>query len=100
MVNPLAELGLSEENGKIEIEHAILISATSAVEQAFRQALVSLTNSSRETSRVMKLVGYAAATYLVLSGVARVIEASSSKSGNEEGRKGGNGGGNGGGGER
>mmetsp|Transcript_15845 Transcript_15845/g.22565 ORF Transcript_15845/g.22565 Transcript_15845/m.22565 type:complete len:100 (-) Transcript_15845:316-615(-) len=99
MVNPLAELGLSEENGKIEIEHAILISATSAVEQAFRQALVSLTNSSRETSRVMKLVGYAAATYLVLSGVARVIEASS-KSGNEEGRKGGNGGGNGGGGER
>ena len=77
MGNPLSELGLATDE-KLSVEHAIVLSMTKGMEEAVRQTLVTVTKSSKEANRVMKIVGYAAATYLVLAGVARVIEASSS----------------------
>ena len=84
MGNPLSELGLATDE-KLSVEHAIVLSMTKSMEEAVRQTLVTVTKSSKEVNRMMKIVGYAAATYLVLAGVARVIEASSSaKKGNHE----------------
>ena len=77
MGNPLSELGLSSDE-KLSVEHAIVLSMTKSMEEAVKHVLVTVTKSSKEANRVMKIVGYAAATYLVLSGVAKVIEASKS----------------------
>ena len=77
MGNPLSELGLSTDE-KLSVEHAIVISMTTSMEEALRQTLVTVTKSSKDANRVMKVIGYAAATYLILAGVSRVIEASSS----------------------
>lgn len=77
MGNPLSELGLSSDE-KLSVEHAIVLSMTKSMEEAVKHVLVSVTKSSKEANRVIKIVGYAAATYLVLSGVAKVIEASKS----------------------
>jgi hypothetical protein len=79
MGNPLSELGFTSDE-KISVDHAIVLSMTKSLEEAVRVALVTITKSSKEVNKMMKVVGYAAATYLVLSGVARVIEASSSGS--------------------
>ncbi len=75
MGNPLAELGLSTDE-KFSVEHAIVLSMTKSMEEAVKHVLVTITKSSKEANRTMKIVGYAVATYLVLSGVAKVIEAS------------------------
>lgn len=80
MGNPLAELGLGSEDGKMNIEHGIMISTTKVLEGALLQTLVSLNKTSKDASKVMKVVGYATATYIVLIGVARVIEASRKRS--------------------
>jgi len=77
MGNPLRELGLSTDE-KLTVEHAIVLSMTKSLEESVKNALVALTKSSKDANWVMKIVGCAAATYLVLAGVARVIEASSS----------------------
>lgn len=86
MGNPLSELGLVVDD-KLSIDHAIVLSVTKSVEEALRQTLVAVTKSSREISRLTKVVGYAAATYLVLAGVARVIEASSGRKGGSKSDK-------------
>mmetsp|Transcript_10430 Transcript_10430/g.13195 ORF Transcript_10430/g.13195 Transcript_10430/m.13195 type:complete len:93 (+) Transcript_10430:82-360(+) len=82
MGNPLAELGLAVDE-KLSVEHAltqpIVLSMTKSMEEAVKHTLVTITKSSKEINRVIKIVGYAAATYLVLAGVARVIEASTSR---------------------
>ncbi len=78
MGNPLTELGLATDD-KLSVEHAIVLSMTKGMEEAVKHTLVTITKSSKEANKVMKIVGYAAATYLVLAGVARVIEASTSR---------------------
>ena len=85
MGNPLAELGLSTEEGSLAIDHAIVltVNAGKTLEDTLLHTLAALTKSSKDANRVMKVVGYAAATYLVLAGVARVIEASRSNKGDE-----------------
>jgi hypothetical protein len=80
MGNPLAELGIGGEDGKMNIEHGIMISTTKVLEGALLQTLVNLNKTSKDVNKVMKVVGYATATYLVLIGVARVIEASKKRS--------------------
>jgi hypothetical protein len=75
MGNPFAELGLSSEDGTMTIDHAIALSMTKSIEAALLQTLTTLTKSSKDMNRVFKVLGYAAASYLVLSGVAKVIEA-------------------------
>jgi len=84
MGNPLAELGLSTDDGTLSVDHAIALSMTKSMEETVIQAIVALTKSSKDANRVMKVVGYAAATYLVLAGVAKVIEASKKGSGSAE----------------
>ena len=76
MGNPFAELGLAPDDGKLSIDHAILVNISKSMEDTLRHTLHSITKSSRDASRVMKVVGYAAAAYLVMAGVARIIEAS------------------------
>lgn len=76
MGNPLAELGLSSDDGTMSIDHAIVLSVTKSLEEAICKTLVALTKSSKDVNRVMKIVGYAAASYLLMSGVAKIIEAS------------------------
>lgn len=76
MGNPLAELGLSSDDGTISIDHAIVFSVAKSLEEAICKTLVALTKSSKDVNRVMKIVGYAAASYLLMSGVAKIIEAS------------------------
>jgi hypothetical protein len=78
MGNPLSELGLAMDD-KLSVEHAIILSMTKSMEETVRHTLVAVTKSSKEANKIMKIVGYAAATYLVLSGVAKVIEATSKK---------------------
>lgn len=60
---------------KLSVEHAIVLSMTKGMEEAVKHVLVTVTKSSKEANRMMNIVGYAAATYLVLSGIAKVIEA-------------------------
>jgi hypothetical protein len=97
MGNPLAELGLGTDDGKITIDHVLTLSlrnpnintTTTSVntdsagngstsfdlEQSIRKALDAVTQSSLDMNRTFRIVGYALASYFVLSGVARVIEA-------------------------
>lgn len=75
MGNPLSELGLSSDDGSLTIDHAIALSITKSLETAILQAIDTLTNSSKDMNRMLKVVGYAVASYFVLSGVAKVIEA-------------------------
>lgn len=82
MGNPLSELGISTDE-KLTVEHAIVLQMSKSMEEALRYTLLAVTKSSKEANRTMKIIGYAVASYLVLAGVARVIEASSSS-----GRKG------------
>ena len=74
MGNPLAELGLSPEEGTLTIDHAITLSMTQAVEKALLQTLTSITQSTKDVNRMMRVLGYAAASYLFLSGVAKVMD--------------------------
>lgn len=76
MGNPLSELGLVGDEGKMSIDHAIVISTTKALEGALLQAVMTLNKSTKDANKMMKILGYAASTYIVLLGVARVIEAS------------------------
>ncbi len=74
MGNPWAELGVTGDDGKLTVEHALLLSGSAAMESTFRETLAVIAKSSRETSKSIKIVGYAAAIYLVMSGVAKIIE--------------------------
>lgn len=84
MGNPLAELGLGSEDGKMNIEHGIMISTTKVLEGALLQTLVNFNKTSKDANKVMKVVGYASAMYLVLIGVARVIEASKTRNSSDD----------------
>ena len=94
MTNPLSEIGLSAGSGdeiSARVEHLLTLGAGAGLEEPARRMLLSLSDSSRDATRTVRIVGYAAATYLILCGVARIIEASRGERG--RGRKGGSDGG-------
>mmetsp|Transcript_13703 Transcript_13703/g.20599 ORF Transcript_13703/g.20599 Transcript_13703/m.20599 type:complete len:88 (+) Transcript_13703:175-438(+) len=76
MGNPFAELGLASDDGALTVDHAIVLSMSKSMEEVIRHTLVALTKTSKDANRVMKAVGYAAAAYLLMAGVAKIIEAS------------------------
>jgi len=76
MGNPFAELGLASDDGTLSVDHAIVLSMSKSMEEALRHTLITLTKSSKDVNRVMKAVGYAAAAYLLMAGVAKIVEAS------------------------
>jgi len=74
----MSELGLTgDDGGPLSIDHKLLLTLTQSCEDSLRRALDSITKGSKEVNRVLTIVGYAAAAYLVMAGVARMIEASS-----------------------
>jgi protein gp37 len=80
MGNPLSELGLASDDGTLSVDHAIVLSMSKTMEETLRHTFLTLTKTTKDANRIMKIVGYAAAAYLVMAGVARIIEASSSSS--------------------
>ena len=91
MGNPLAELGMSGSD-RISLDHALALTVSAgSIQEPLRRALLAVADSSRETSRTLRIVGLAAAAYLVCAGVARVVEASGSAK--RQGRPGDGGGG-------
>lgn len=88
MGNPLSELGLSVDDGVISVDQKLVLSMTKPMEEAIRKFICTLSQNSKDATRIMRVISYAAASYLVLAGVAKVIEASkkgnSSSNTNEE----------------
>jgi len=76
MGNPLKDLGLSDGGDHMHLEHALSISLSSSLmEKQLLQALHSFSETSRETSKAIKIIGYGVAAYLLLLGGSKVIEA-------------------------
>jgi len=76
MGNPLSDLGLVD-SGKVQVDHTILIST--ALDMALCRTLNALSDATREASKAFNMLGCAAACYLVLVGISRVVEAAKSK---------------------
>ena len=87
MGNPLSELGLVSDDGTLSVDHAIVLSMSKSMEETLRHTFMTLTKTTKDANRVMKVVGYAAAAYLVMAGIAKIIEASSSSTGGSISRK-------------
>lgn len=99
MGNPLTELGLSpsdlglgggdggEAGDSIQIDHKIHLSMSNTMEESIRNAIDTIiTKSTKKFNRMIHVVGYAIATYLVFSGIAKIIDARSSSSSPKIGR--------------
>jgi hypothetical protein len=82
MGNPLSELGLSADGDRIaaSVDHALLLEASPSIQEPLARAMSSFAESSRDASKALKVLAVAGAAYLVLSGVAKIVEASKSKS--------------------
>lgn len=90
MGNPLTELGLGSEDGALTVDHVLTLSLRNPnrtninsgndsttsldLDHSIRKALDAITQSSLDINRTFRIVGYALASYFVLSGVARIIE--------------------------
>mmetsp|Transcript_24799 Transcript_24799/g.36387 ORF Transcript_24799/g.36387 Transcript_24799/m.36387 type:complete len:88 (+) Transcript_24799:256-519(+) len=81
--NSLADLGLSSAES-LTLKHELLISPSESLARPLCRALTSFSDASHESSKAFKIVAYGVATYLVLMGVARVIEVSKSSSRRDE----------------
>mmetsp|Transcript_12063 Transcript_12063/g.18160 ORF Transcript_12063/g.18160 Transcript_12063/m.18160 type:complete len:99 (-) Transcript_12063:197-493(-) len=68
------ELGLLGDQ-KIELEHTIILATTAALEKPIKKILQACSSSSERTMRTVEVVGYGIAAYLVLAGIAKVVEA-------------------------
>ena len=75
----LSDLGMASSGEKITIEHVLILSTSSVWEESIRRAMLSWGNSSRETLGILKVVGYGLTAYLVLSGIAKVIDTAKAK---------------------
>lgn len=73
MVVPLSELGLGDQ--KIQVEHTIILATTAALEKPIKKILAACGSSSERTMKTVEVIGFGIAAYLVLAGVAKVIEA-------------------------
>jgi|Transcript_5268 hypothetical protein len=81
MGNPLSDLGLISGTDEIlNLDHRLVFSVSSSMEEAMRRTLLALEHTSRDTARTLRLVGYAAATYLVLTGLSNLVASLSSSS--------------------
>ena len=87
MGNPLSELGLSADGDRIaaSVDHSLLLQATPQIQEPLARAMASIAESSRDASRAVRILAVAGAAFLVLSGVAKIVEASKRRRG-EEGR--------------
>jgi len=69
----------------LHIDHRLVLSLselpTPWLEDLLRPALESVVRGTRQATRVLTVVGYAAAAYLVMAGVARLVEASRKRRG-------------------
>eukprot|EP00580_Thalassiosira_gravida_P011763 CAMPEP_0201630546 /NCGR_PEP_ID=MMETSP0493-20130528/4839_1 /ASSEMBLY_ACC=CAM_ASM_000838 /TAXON_ID=420259 /ORGANISM="Thalassiosira gravida, Strain GMp14c1" /LENGTH=113 /DNA_ID=CAMNT_0048101735 /DNA_START=58 /DNA_END=396 /DNA_ORIENTATION=+ len=66
------------EEGNIHLDHALNVSVPSmpsSIERALKKALQSLERACIDISKSITIVGYAAAAYLVMAGVSKLIEA-------------------------
>jgi hypothetical protein len=79
MGNPLSDLGLSGTDEILNLDHKLVFSVSSSMEEAMRRTLLALEHTSRDTARTLRLVGYAAATYLVLTGLSNLVASLSSR---------------------
>lgn len=79
MGNPLTDYGLSSGSENISVQHELLLSIPS-IEAPLINLLASLSKSTKDTNKTIKIVGYSIAFYLVLSGIARIIEAKAKES--------------------
>mmetsp|Transcript_12006 Transcript_12006/g.20028 ORF Transcript_12006/g.20028 Transcript_12006/m.20028 type:complete len:113 (-) Transcript_12006:184-522(-) len=81
MGNPLSELGLSADGDRIaaSVDHALLLQASPSIQEPLVRAMSSFAESSRDASKALKVLAVAGAAYLVMSGVAKIVEASKSK---------------------
>jgi hypothetical protein len=71
-MGPLDDYGVSD---KVTVEHLLVISLS----EPLRQAIGAWGKSSKGTAKSLEILGYAAAAYLVLTGVSRVIDSMRSK---------------------
>ena len=87
MGNPLSELGLSADGDRIaaSVDHTLLLQATPQIQEPLARAMASIAESSRDASKAVRILAVAGAAFLVLSGVAKIVEASKRRRG-EEGR--------------
>ena len=81
MGNPLSELGLSADGDRIaaSVDHSLLFQAAPQIQEPLARAMASIAESSRDASKAVKILAVAGAAFLVLSGVAKVVEASSKR---------------------
>ena len=75
----LSDFGMASSGEKITIEHVLILSTSSVWEEVIRRAVLNWGTSSRETLGIFKVVGYGFAAYLVLSGIAKVIDSTKTK---------------------
>lgn len=73
-MGPLSDLGMSSGDDKVTVEHLLVLGVSKTLEEPLRKALVMWGESSTSLVRSMKVLGYAAATYLVLTGFSRFID--------------------------
>jgi len=66
-MSPLSELGLSSSD-QIAVEHKIVLAATSTLDAHLRALVKTSSECSRRSVRILEIVGYGFAAYLVLSG--------------------------------
>jgi hypothetical protein len=59
---------------KVVVEHLFVLSVSAAWEEPLRKLVVAWGEGSQSTMKAAKVFGYAAAAYLVLSGVSKVID--------------------------
>eukprot|EP00978_Attheya_sp_CCMP212_P032309 scaffold125554_cov46-Attheya_sp.AAC.1 len=57
------------------------------MEEAMRRMLLALEHTSRDTARTLRLVGYAAATYLVLTGLSNLVASLTTSSSSSSSRR-------------
>jgi hypothetical protein len=75
----LSDFGMASTGERITVEHVLILSTSSVWEEAILRAATTWGTSSRETLGILKVVGYGFAAYLVLSGIAKVIDSATTK---------------------
>lgn len=85
-MGPLSDMGLPGDD-KVKVEHILVLSVASTLEEPLRRALVMWGDSSRGAMQSLKVLGYAAATYLVLAGASLLVDSFRKIHGNQDDKK-------------
>jgi len=67
------DLGLSDDS-RINLEHTLLLSASKPLTDQACKTLASITQTSRDTSKMIQIVGYATAAYLIMAGASKLLD--------------------------